>query len=149
MTDYNNGLFFYYGPFWKKCCLEWRLALRKPLDPSCLSLLSLPLFSLSALLTGAPLDTYHFYCCFYTFQTNGGLQQQLVFLLQPFLEKVLSRVEACIEETIGSILFKSIQSSLCLSCIFMYCVDDCILLPLFDTSLLMDHNDSPLQVINP
>ena len=62
---------------------------------------------------------------------------------------MLSEVEACIEETIGSILLKSIQSFLGLSCIFMYCVDDSLLLPLFDISLLMDPNGSPLQVINP
>ena len=31
----------------------------------------------------------------------------------------------------------------------MYCVDNCLLLPLFDILLLMDPNGLPLQVINP
>ena len=80
--DYNNGFFLCYNPFWEKCYTKWRLALRKPLDPSYLSL----------------------------------------FKFKSFLR---------------------------LSCTFMYCVDDCLLLPLFDITLLMGPNGLPLQVNNP
>ena len=76
----TTNCLFLDSPFWKKCYLNWRLALRKPVDPSCLSLFRL------------------------------------------FLR---------------------------LSCIFMCCVHDCLLLPLFDVLLLTDPNGSPLQVSNP
>ena len=69
--------------------------------------------------------------CHIVFTVNTACLR-LVFDYGPFLGKVFSEPEACIEETIGSILFKSIQSFFSLLILhFMYYVDDCLLLLLF------------------
>ena len=87
-----------------------------------------PLFLLSAFLTGAPLDSYHIYWCFNTFRQTKNFYRQFFPGLRSFLGKVISEPEACIEETIGSILFESIQSFSPFILQFMYCVDNCLLL---------------------
>ena len=92
----------------------------------------LPLFLLSAFLTGAPLNTNHIYCWFCTFRWTKIYRRQLFLHYDPFWENVVSKLEAHIEETIGSILFESIQSFSPLILHFVYCFDNCLLLPLVD-----------------
>ena len=60
------------------------------------------------------------------------MTDHLISRLQPFWEKVLSEPEACIEKTIGSILFESLQSFSPFILHFVNCFDNYLLLPLFD-----------------
>ena len=68
-----------------------------------------PLFSLATFLTGALLDTIYIDCLFCTFRwtTRDGINS---FLATVLVEKCFLEWRLALRKTLGSILFKSIQS---------------------------------------
>ena len=106
-------------------------------------------FSLLTFLAGAPLDTNHIYCCFYTFRRMTHYDNGLFLYYSPFREKCYPKWRLALRKPLDPSCLSLFSLFSVYLAFFMYCVDNCLLMPLFDTSLLMDPNDSPRQVINP
>ena len=105
--------------------------------------LSSPLFSLSAFLTGAPLDTIYIDNLFCTFRQMTSDPNGSFYSYSPCW-KVFLEWRLALRKTLRSILFKSVQSffSVC-SAFFVPSSFEC-LFEVLSFSLFIDPNGSPL-----